>query len=268
MVEESTPAPRRNVSPFGVSAAIVATLILVPILLSQQNAGAVQVDAVQSSAISTTVEQATAATTVVTTLATVPSSAVGRANLAAEETSESATPETSQAAVSSTADAPTADAPDATSPIATPATASPTTAAPTTAPSTAAPTTAAVPTTAAISPAPTTPSDETTEAVRPGLGETLPVPAGPSANQWAVLRTCESGGNYTIVSSNGLYRGAYQFSVAAWDRVASTSQRPDLVGVLPNAASPADQDALALALWNQRGWAPWPTCGRKAAAAV
>ena len=125
-----------------------------------------------------------------------------------------------------------------------------------------------MPTTAAISPAPTTPSDETTEAVRPGLGETLPVPAGSSANQWAVLRTCESGGNYTIVSSNGLYRGAYQFSVAGWDRVASTSQRPDLVGVLPNAASPADQDALALALWNQRGGAPWPTCGRKAAAAV
>lgn len=83
---------------------------------------------------------------------------------------------------------------------------------------------------------------------------------GPSAADWAALRQCESSGNYAIDTGNGYY-GAYQFSQATWDWVASMV-RPDLVGVLPSDASPADQDAMAFALYDMNGASPWPTCGR------
>lgn len=82
---------------------------------------------------------------------------------------------------------------------------------------------------------------------------------GPSASDWAALRNCESGGNYAINTGNG-YFGAYQFSQATWDWVASLV-RPDLVGVVPSDASPGDQDTLAFALYDMNGAAPWPTCG-------
>lgn len=82
---------------------------------------------------------------------------------------------------------------------------------------------------------------------------------GPSAADWAALRECESSGSYGIDSGNGYY-GAYQFSQATWDWIASIA-RPDLVGVVPSDASPGDQDALAFALYDMRGAAPWPTCG-------
>ncbi|MEZ5375315.1 MAG: transglycosylase family protein [Acidimicrobiales bacterium] len=157
--------------------------------------------------------------------------------------------------------APTSAAPTTAAPTtAAPATAAPTTAAPTTAPpTTAAPTTAA-PTTAA----PTTAVDETelAAAPEPTTPTTAADPGVPSAEDWAALRQCEAFGSYTIVSSNGLYYGAYQFSVATWNATATAAGRPDLVGVLPSQASPADQDAMALNLWSRRGFAPWPHCGR------
>lgn len=84
---------------------------------------------------------------------------------------------------------------------------------------------------------------------------------GPAAAQWQALRHCESGGNYQAVSSNGLYHGAYQFYQGTWDNIARSSGRTDLVGVAPSDASPADQDALALALYQSRGHRPWPHCG-------
>jgi hypothetical protein len=88
-----------------------------------------------------------------------------------------------------------------------------------------------------------------------------PVPLGPSADEWAALRDCESNGNYSITNPSGRYRGAYQFDRSTWDSVASRSA-PNLVGVDPAAASPADQDAMALALYTERGASPWPECGR------
>lgn len=78
---------------------------------------------------------------------------------------------------------------------------------------------------------------------------------------WAALRRCESGGNYGAVSANGTYRGAYQFSRSTWNSVAARSH-PHLVGVDPAAASPADQDAMALSLYRSSGSSPWPHCGR------
>ncbi len=89
----------------------------------------------------------------------------------------------------------------------------------------------------------------------------VPVPPGPSPDQWAALRQCEAGGNYSITSSSGTYRGAYQFNQSTWNSVAAR-HAPGLVGVDPAAASPADQDALALALYHERGSSPWPHCGR------
>jgi hypothetical protein len=97
--------------------------------------------------------------------------------------------------------------------------------------------------------------------------EPTPAPApappsgGPSADQWHALRMCESSNNYQAVSTNRLYFGAYQFYPGTWDNTARIAGRDDLVGVRPDQASPADQDAMALSLWHRRGAQPWPHCG-------
>jgi len=78
---------------------------------------------------------------------------------------------------------------------------------------------------------------------------------------WAALRRCESGGNYSAVSSSGTYRGAYQFSRSTWNAVARRSH-PQLAGVDPAAAAPGDQDAMAMSLYRSSGSGPWPHCGR------
>lgn len=87
------------------------------------------------------------------------------------------------------------------------------------------------------------------------------LPPGPSAAAWAALRDCEAGGDYTITNPSGKYRGAYQFDRSTWNSVAERHD-PQLVGVDPAAAAPADQDAMALALYHERGSRPWPNCGR------
>ena len=69
---------------------------------------------------------------------------------------------------------------------------------------------------------------------------------GGSVGQWlATLRGCEAGGNYQTNSGNGYY-GAYQFNPGTWRSIASKVGRPDLAGVLPNQASPADQDFMII----------------------
>ncbi len=125
----------------------------------------------------------------------------------------------------------------------------------TTTTTTVAPTTTAPPTSV---PASTT-TAASVEDTAPESTATAPV-GGPSAAQWEALRGCESGGRYDAVNPNGRYRGAYQFSQATWDWVAGIAS-PGLIGVDPAAAAPADQDALALKLWELRGSSPWPTCG-------
>lgn len=65
-----------------------------------------------------------------------------------------------------------------------------------------------------------------------------------SLNEWLLaLRVCESGGAYDRNSGNGFY-GAYQFMIGTWDRIAPKAGRPDLVGVRPDLANPADQDMM------------------------
>jgi hypothetical protein len=72
------------------------------------------------------------------------------------------------------------------------------------------------------------------------------------------VRNRESGGNYNIYNSGGSgAAGAYQFLPGTWNSTAASSGRGDLVGVDPAQASPADQDAMAQALYAQQGAAPW-----------
>lgn len=76
--------------------------------------------------------------------------------------------------------------------------------------------------------------------------------SGGFADALAKLRACESGGNYAN-KNNPLYRGAYQFSYSTW---------ANNYGIYdPADASPAQQDAAARALYERRGWQPWPHCG-------
>jgi hypothetical protein len=72
------------------------------------------------------------------------------------------------------------------------------------------------------------------------------------------VRNRESGGNYGIYNSGGSgAAGAYQFMPGTWNGIAASSGRGDLVGVDPARATPADQDAMAQALYAQQGAAPW-----------
>jgi hypothetical protein len=72
------------------------------------------------------------------------------------------------------------------------------------------------------------------------------------------VRNRESGGDYSVYNSGGSgAAGAYQFLPGTWDSTAASSGRGDLVGVDPALASPADQDAMAQALYAQQGSAPW-----------
>lgn len=84
-----------------------------------------------------------------------------------------------------------------------------------------------------------------------------PKPAPPrgavGSDKWAKLVQCESGGDYTIVSSTGRYRGAYQFDQRTWESVGGVGD--------PAAAPPAEQDLRARILFERRGARAWPHCG-------
>ena len=71
------------------------------------------------------------------------------------------------------------------------------------------------------------------------------------------VRQVESGGDYGAVSPNGDYMGAFQFSQSTWNAAADDAGLPGLVGVPPNTASRADQDTLAVTLYNVDGEQPW-----------
>jgi hypothetical protein len=84
--------------------------------------------------------------------------------------------------------------------------------------------------------------------------------SGADAATTAILEAiaeCESGGDPTAISSSGLYRGKYQFSVATWRAVGGKGD--------PAKAAEAEQDRLAAVLYKQAGASPWPVCGARAA---
>jgi peptidoglycan hydrolase-like protein with peptidoglycan-binding domain len=76
-----------------------------------------------------------------------------------------------------------------------------------------------------------------------------------AAGLLARIAQCESGGDPTAISASGRYRGKYQFTRATWRSLGGTGD--------PAQADEATQDRLALALYQQRGTAPWPVCGAR-----
>jgi hypothetical protein len=72
-----------------------------------------------------------------------------------------------------------------------------------------------------------------------------------TGGQFAELRECESGNNYSDNTGNGYY-GAYQFSLQTWQGIGYSG--------LPSDASPSLQDQAAQQLQAQSGWGQWPAC--------
>jgi uncharacterized protein YabE (DUF348 family) len=70
---------------------------------------------------------------------------------------------------------------------------------------------------------------------------------------WAALARCESGGNPRSVSSDGRFRGLYQFTIGTWQGVGGSGDPID--------ASSSEQTYRAQILYRRSGDSPWPTCG-------
>ena len=98
----------------------------------------------------------------------------------------------------------------------------------------------------------------------PGAGTAPPLrafaqPAAGPAPAVVTLETiaqCESRGDPTAVSADGVYRGKYQFDMATWQSVGGTGD--------PALAPEREQDRRARMLAADRGAAPWPACGTAA----
>jgi hypothetical protein len=79
------------------------------------------------------------------------------------------------------------------------------------------------------------------------------LPGGVSMATLEAIASCESGGDPTIVSSDGTYRGKYQFDFGTWESVGGSGD--------PAAAPEYEQDYRAALLYAQAGSSPWPVCG-------
>ena len=79
------------------------------------------------------------------------------------------------------------------------------------------------------------------------------LPGGVSIGTLESIASCESGGDPTIVSADGTYRGKYQFDYGTWESVGGHGD--------PAAAPEAEQDYRAALLYSRSGSSPWPVCG-------
>jgi hypothetical protein len=79
------------------------------------------------------------------------------------------------------------------------------------------------------------------------------LPGGVSIETLESIASCESGGDPRIVSSDGSYRGKYQFDVGTWESVGGHDD--------PAAAPEIEQDYRAALLYSRSGSSPWPVCG-------
>jgi hypothetical protein len=80
------------------------------------------------------------------------------------------------------------------------------------------------------------------------------LPGGVSIGTLEAIAACESGGNPEAVSSEGTYRGKYQFDQGTWESVGGSGD--------PAAAPEAEQDYRAALLYSESGSSPWPICGQ------
>ena len=83
--------------------------------------------------------------------------------------------------------------------------------------------------------------------------EDASVVAGVPRETLDAIASCESGGDPTAVSSDGTYRGKYQFDEGTWASVGGSGD--------PAAAPEAEQDYRAALLYQRAGSSPWPVCG-------
>jgi soluble lytic murein transglycosylase-like protein len=79
------------------------------------------------------------------------------------------------------------------------------------------------------------------------------LPGGVTLATLESIASCESGGDPAAVSSDGTYRGKYQFDYGTWESVGGHGDPAD---------APADeQDYRAALLYSRSGSSPWPVCG-------
>ena len=91
-------------------------------------------------------------------------------------------------------------------------------------------------------------------AVRRALHEKYAdLPDGVSIETLESIAACESGGDPRVVSSDGSYRGKYQFDLGTWESVGGHGD--------PAAAPEIEQDYRAALLYSRSGSSPWPVCG-------
>jgi hypothetical protein len=79
------------------------------------------------------------------------------------------------------------------------------------------------------------------------------LPGGVTMATLEAIADCESGGDPTAVSSDGTYRGMFQFDFGTWASVGGEGD--------PAAASAAEQSYRAALLYSRSGSSPWPVCG-------
>jgi len=82
---------------------------------------------------------------------------------------------------------------------------------------------------------------------------TAPRVLGVPRSTLEAIASCESGGNPRSISSDGTYRGKYQFSYSTWASVGGEGD--------PARAGELEQDQRAAMLYRRSGSAPWPICG-------
>lgn len=70
------------------------------------------------------------------------------------------------------------------------------------------------------------------------------------------IEKCESGGDPTIVSANGIYKGLYQFHDNTWAGIGGTAVAPSA-----NLATSAQQLHYANKLQERYGWSQWECAG-------
>ncbi|MEU2547863.1 transglycosylase family protein [Streptomyces roseolus] len=95
------------------------------------------------------------------------------------------------------------------------------------------------------------------------LGAAALSPAQPahaaSVATWDKVAACESGGNWSIVSANGLYYGGLQFSLSTWRAYGGSNY-----ATYPNLATKQEQILIGEKVLAGQGEGAWPVCGPRA----